>query len=71
MATAILSLEVWKWPEFLALCDRLGIPNDPRTTAITIRVAVDEVVKVIHEHHASDAASLEVPKPFVVGRFGE
>lgn len=45
---------VYKWPEFQALMDRLGVPYNARTRAITLRVAIGEAVKIEHEFQGGD-----------------
>ncbi len=46
--------KVMQWPEFKALMDRLGVPADRPTTAITLRVAIGETPMVNHEYRGRD-----------------
>ena len=48
----VYEVEPWQWPEFVAFAERLGIPLEVSMTAIDIRIAVGEVVKVKLEFHA-------------------
>lgn len=50
---------VMEWPEFRALCDRLGIQDTQQTRSVTIRVAVGEVVTITHELIGDDCGPRE------------
>ena len=53
----ITGFELFQWPEWRALLDRLGIPVDQRTQRIVIDSGgVDDLVRVIHHHDAVDAS---------------
>lgn len=47
---AAIGREVYQWPEFKALCARLGIPLELRTTHMAIEITHDDVVRVRHEY---------------------
>lgn len=40
----ITGLEVYQWPEFIALCDKLGIDWNLSTKELTIKLTVDDVL---------------------------
>ena len=40
------SAEVLAWPEFKALCERLGVAHELPTTLLTIQLEMDEAVKI-------------------------
>ena len=49
------SYDVWQWPEFIALRNRLGIPAVPDRTLI-IRFEMDGEVFVDHEYLGQDTS---------------
>ena len=58
MTKAIDGWDVWRWPVTVAFLKRLGVDltEDTKTTAVTVRLAHDEVVQIIHEYQGVDAA---------------
>lgn len=50
----LCSHELYKMPEFKALCDRLGIPWEFATTGITIKIGDYELVEVTHTYRVED-----------------
>jgi len=47
--------DVYNWPEFIALCKRLNVEWDRKTTTgIELRVAIGEVVQVTHIYRGED-----------------
>lgn len=48
-----LGMEVYHWPEFLALCKRLGVAWQLPTTSIVLTIREGEAVGVYHEYRAS------------------
>lgn len=46
--------EVYRWPEFQAFCDRLGVLWDLLTVDLTIMIPSYGPVKVIQSHHTVD-----------------
>lgn len=51
----VWSHEVFKWPEFIALADRLGIPYELRTVGLQITLPTpDHPVIVTHGYQAVD-----------------
>lgn len=53
----ITGFELFQWPEWRALLDRLGIPVDQRTQRIVIDSGgIDDLVQVVHHHNAVDAS---------------
>lgn len=48
------SYVVFAWPEFRALCDRLGVAIDLRTRSLTIRLAMDKPVVVEQDYLGTD-----------------
>lgn len=46
--------DVYHWPEFRALCERLGIAWELRTTHLVIEVPCDGLVTVRHEYRAGE-----------------
>ena len=48
------SSEVFGWPEFKALCDRLGINHWAATIKLSIHLAVGHAVTVDHQYLAED-----------------
>lgn len=54
--SAVSGHELFQWPEWRALLDRLGVPADLRTTRIVIDSGdVDGLVSVVHYHQGVDA----------------
>jgi hypothetical protein len=54
---AVASYDLFQWPEWRALLDRLGVPAELRTTRIVIDSGgVDDLVTVAHYHQAVDAS---------------
>jgi hypothetical protein len=47
---AVTGREVYHWPEFKALCERLGVARGLPTTSITITLPGDDVVVVTHDY---------------------
>ena len=45
---------VYRWPEYQAFMERLGIDWTVRQTKTVITIACDDVVKVIQHYHAVD-----------------
>jgi hypothetical protein len=72
------SNDLYKWPEFKALCDRLGIQWAARTKRLLILMNADETVHIEHSYAADDptaplkpvhsetAVNLDVEMPPVV-----
>lgn len=54
LSLEIQAIEVYHWPEFIALMDRLGITYAAQTTKLTIILDVDDVVRVTHDYIGSD-----------------
>ena len=52
--TAFGCRDVWYWPEFRAFAERLVIALDKPTTAITLRIAMGEPVKIVHEYNGQN-----------------
>lgn len=46
--------EVFRWPEFKALCERLGVEYALPSSSITIRVAIGECPVVTQEYLGKD-----------------
>lgn len=47
--------EVYRWPEFQALCDRLCIPLELRTVGLIIDLHdQDKPVSIVHTYHGMD-----------------
>ena len=65
MSKRVISFEFWQWPEFKALCERLGIPRNLKTTGLTITIGPepDSLVKVTQSYDGTDAAKDAPPKP--------
>ena len=53
--------DVYRWPEFIALAERLGIDLGTPTTILTIRIPLDDPVGIIHEYLGLDITK-EKPK---------
>jgi len=51
---AALGLDVFWWPEFIALAKRLHLDLEKPTTAVTIRVDVNDVVRITQEYNGQD-----------------
>ena len=51
----MLSEDVWKWPEFIALAKRLGIDNSLPMTRLVIELELDCAAKVGIEFWATDS----------------
>jgi hypothetical protein len=51
-------LDAWWWPETQALFKRLGIPDNLRSQAVTIRFDMDRV-RITHEYHGADVTKIE------------
>jgi len=51
--------EVWGWPEFKALCQRLGIPELP-DRELTIHLDFEGIVYITHEYLGQDRKEAEV-----------
>lgn len=47
-------LTLWRWPEFIALAKRLGIPLDNLTTDVTICIPSRGMVTVEHTYFPED-----------------
>lgn len=52
---SIPSWEVYQWPEFRALCERLGVPWGLATLDFKLILLMGEFVVVEHEYRASGA----------------
>jgi len=59
----VLSTDVYEWPEFKALAERLGINLGVSTTVLTIQLAGDRLVVVDHQYEASDTLKDTVQPP--------
>lgn len=46
--------DVFHWPEFRALAERLGIPLETLTTEITIHIPFDGLATVWHTYRGGD-----------------
>jgi hypothetical protein len=46
-----LGYEVYNWPEFIALCKRLGVQWPLKTKNIAIFVPENEPVRIIQDYH--------------------
>ena len=51
---AALGWDVFWWPEFIALAKRLHLDLGKPTTAVTIRVDVNDVVRITQEYNGQD-----------------
>lgn len=51
----IQGYDVYQWPEFIALADRLGIPLELRTVSISIMLTEDRV-RIRQEYNCVDRA---------------
>ena len=49
----VSGMDVWHSEEFKALCKRFGIFWEARTTAITIRLGLEEMLQVTHEYYGT------------------
>lgn len=54
----VLSTDVFEWPEFKALASRLGINLEMTTSVLTIQLAGDRPVAIVHEYEAGDTKKL-------------
>jgi hypothetical protein len=52
VSTPLTSMEVYHWPEFKALCKRLGIDWEEGTKTLSIQIGPDpeDPVRVVHEY---------------------
>ncbi len=53
-APPVFSIDAYKWPEFKALCKRLGIPWDFRTEDLTIHFPFDGIVVITHKYQGTN-----------------
>jgi hypothetical protein len=49
-AAPVMALDVYHWPEFMALCKRLGVLWGASTEEITIHLPIRGIVKVDHKY---------------------
>jgi hypothetical protein len=61
MAQALPAREVFHWPEFIALAQRLGIDTSRPTTNLTLYLPADGVVEIRHEYHGQDQTEADTP----------
>lgn len=59
----VLSTDVFEWPEFRALAGRLGINLEMTTSILTIQLAGDRPVAIVHEYEAGDTTRLTRQHP--------
>ena len=59
MSKQMSGQEVAAWPEFISFAERLGIDLDLPTSSITIRLALDEVVKIRQIYLGVDNGPIE------------
>ena len=52
--TPVDGYEVFRWPEFKALCERLGVEYSLPSSSITIRVAIGEPPIITQDYHGKD-----------------
>jgi hypothetical protein len=61
MKSCVIANSVWRWPEWIALCERLEIPLDFANRDISIRLSMDCEVVVNHTYIGRDATAEDHP----------
>ncbi len=54
LSNSVEGWDVFQWPEFKALAQRLGIPLDLKTTKLTLTLECEKVVTCEHTYQAVD-----------------
>ncbi len=56
---AVLGTDVWKWPEFRALMDRLGVEERPLLRRVVLDICYDGVAEVTETFLCKEQATKE------------